>query len=823
MFQGRETALIAGNRLRRERICFLALMLAFAPSLAVAAPAAGPAAAESSSEVAMAANSDAVPEEAPDTHGDESLLLEVQINGYSTGKIGAFTLHYGKLMARPEELHDLGFRIPATLTPGPGGLILLSALPGVSWRVDLANQILRVTASDSALLPTILLPEVAEAGAGRRVIESGTGLTLNYDVASLLAAGQYGASESMGVRFFSPRGSVSSNWIGYTGATQSASGENTTVRLDAAYTFADVNTMRRYILGDFITSGLAWTRPVHFEGVQILKDFSTRPDLVTFPLPKISGSAAVPSTVNVLMDGNLMMSQQVTPGPFEVPALPVISGAGTISMTVTNTLGQQVSISQPFYASPSLLKPGLQSFAAGAGLVRRFWGSFSNDDGKIAGTALYRRGLTPKFTMEGSFEGTPGAAMGGAGGVFQVDHLGVVNFAAAASFGAGLTSVLYSIGAQHIGQTFSVGASATLAGRNYRDVAAMNGSGVPRKQLNANMSVFLKRLGSVGGAFAELDQDNSPNPMPAGSLVAEHSKILSVNYSRQFHHVSIYATEFKYFGSGGGNSGLQAGIVIPFGMRSSVNVSGSSDNTGELEAQQSAPLVGDWGYDAYLSSGSSTHEFGQLQYKSCLGLFTAGVDESAGHTTVRLETQGALSFIDHHLFLSNYIYDSFAVVDTHPVPHVRVYQENRDVGRTGSSGLLLVPDMRSFDQNRIAIDPNNIPPDATLRVATRNFRPRDLSGVVIKFPIKFNHAALLKLVDKAGGALPVGSTATLRATGAVVPVGFDGEAYVENLGPRNEVIVVRPNGRECTAVFDYVPLPGDIPAIGPLVCQEKFR
>ncbi len=153
--------------------------------------------------------------------------------------------------------------------------------------------------------------------------------------------------------------------------TPSASGSNTAIRLDSAYTFADVNTLRRYSLGDFITGGLAWTRPIHLEGIQINSDFSMRPDLVTFPVPTITGSAAVPSTVNVLADGNLSASSQVAAGPFEVPQLPVVEGAGTISMTLTDAMGQQVTVTQPFYASSTMLAPGLQTFAVQSGLVRR--------------------------------------------------------------------------------------------------------------------------------------------------------------------------------------------------------------------------------------------------------------------------------------------------------------------------------------------------------------------------------------------------------------------------------------------------------------------
>jgi outer membrane usher protein FimD/PapC len=216
---------------------------------------------------------------------DQVLLLDVQINGHSIGKIGEFTLKHGQLMARPEELRDLGFRVPASLIAGPDGLINLNDIPGLIWSLDQRNLALHVTVSDSRLLPTLLEPGGRQSLTDRRVIESGTGLTLNYDTVSTFTGGQAGGTGSFDFRAFSPKGILSSGWLAYAGASPSVSGKNTTVRLDSAYTFADVNSLRRYSLGDFVTGGLSWTRPVHLEGAQINSDFSMRPDLVTFPLP----------------------------------------------------------------------------------------------------------------------------------------------------------------------------------------------------------------------------------------------------------------------------------------------------------------------------------------------------------------------------------------------------------------------------------------------------------------------------------------------------------------------------------------------------------
>jgi outer membrane usher protein len=696
----------------------------------------------------------------------------------------------------------------------------LSDLPGLNWILDEKNQVLQVTATDSALLPALLQPLGREPAGSRRVIESGTGVTLNYDTVGTFSGGQKGGSGSFETRAFSPWGIVSSDWLAFAGANSSAAGSTTAIRLDSAYTFADVNSLRRYSLGDFINGGLSWTRPVHLEGIQINSDFSMRPDLVTFPVPTITGSAAVPSTVNVLTDGNLAASSQIAPGPFEVPQLPVVEGAGTISMTVTNAMGQQVTVTQPFYASSTMLAPGLQTFAVQSGLVRRDWGSLSNDYGKLAGAAVYRRGLSRKFTIEGSAEGTPGAFMAGVGGVAQIGNLGVVNFAVAPSFGSGQAGAQFSAGAQRIGRVFSLGASAIMADRNYRDVASENGDGVPRKQLSAFTGLSLRRFGSGGLAYAAVNMDPSPVPLQQNANPAQHSQIVSANYSLQVHHVFLYATEFRDLVNKG-SSGVQIGLTIPFGKRNSVTASGGSDGSAQIDVRQPAPIVGDWGYQAYVSAGDSTHVFAQGQYKSPVGLFTAGIDSDSGVTTLRLETQGAFSFVDGELFPSNTIYDGFAVVDTGPMAHVHVLQENRDVGSTNSSGRLLVPDMRAFDLNQISIAPTDIPPDVTIDVAARQVRPQDRSGVVLRFPIKFSHGALLRLVDESGVAAPLGSTATLRATGVVVPVGYDGDAYVEDLSPHNQLAVEFPDGRRCAVAFDYAPVTGEIPSIGPLRCMEK--
>jgi outer membrane usher protein len=776
----------------------------------------------------------------------ETLQLEVVVNGYSTGKVGEFELRDGALFARPQELRDVGFRVSETEDPQQEGMIALSVLPGLTSRFDKATQTLYVTAETDRLLPILLRSGANTVGAVH--VESGTGMTFNYDVTGALAGGQTLASGLFDLRAFSPWGVASSSALAYAGGGLRDGRSYSAVRLDSTYVYSDPQSLRRYRAGDFITGGLSWTRPVRLGGVQVNSDFSMRPDLVTFPLPSVSGSVAVPSTVDVLVDGAQLLSRDIQPGPFQAPQLPVITGAGTIAVTVTDALGRQVTTSLPFYASSALLAPGLQSYSAEVGAVRRNWGLVSNDYGDLAASATYRRGLSSDVTVEAHAEGVSGQLMAGGGVVMNVANLGVVDLAAAASTALGRTGAQVSVGAQRIGRVFSLGASATLATHAFSDIAAMSGDPVPRLQLNANAGLSFGRWGSLGIAYTGVDRDQAPAPISffappgrfgsqntplPGDVVSgagpesffqpsQHAHIVSASYSVTFHDVSLSVNGFRDFASGG-STGVSLGLTIPFGRRSSASASvgaGSGGRTAQVQVEQSATSIGELGYQAYVAGGPVTHAFAELQYMSPWALLSVGADRTGGQTTLRAEGRGAVSFMDGGLFASNTVNDSFAVVDTSGAAGIRVLYENRLVGRTDAAGRLLLPDLRAFDLNHISIDPTDVAVDATLPTASKEVRPQDRSGVLVHFPVKISHAALVSLADETGHPLPVGSVATLAATSVAAPVGYDGEAYVEGLSPRNNRLAVqRPSGERCQVVFDYQAAAGEIPRIGPLTCR----
>ena len=779
------------------------------------------------------------------------LLLSVVVNGRPIDMIGNFVERGGKICSLASELVELGFKARA-LPPHETDTdcVVLDQIPGVSYRLDRLTQTLFVTAATSALMPVLVGADTADPNSGLK-LESAWGVVANYNLVGSTHAGTSAAEGFLETRAFSPYGLVSSSFIG---ASNNSHNAQSSVRLDTYYSLSDPDLLRRYKAGDLINGGLAWTRPIRMAGLQISTDFSIRPDLVTFPVPTLSGQVAVPSSIDVLVNGVQLLSRDVPAGPFEVRQFPIVSGTGEVSVVVRNAVGQDSVQTLSLTTSTRLLKPGLSAFSAELGAVRLNYAVRSNDYRAPVASFSYRYGLFDWLTLEAhaeaagrgsAFRGetTEAGGMAGGGASFTMGSLGVISLATAASNFGGRTGTLGSVSFERIARSLSVAGSIQATGAQFGDIAATAGDPVPKLQMRASAGTSLGSFGSLGVAFAAIRrQAQAParqsafyNAVPLQSvygfnvvslLPATKVMLASASYSRQIFNrrASFYATGFRDLSSAR-SYGVMAGITIPFGSRSTAGIgtgfdNGQSDTT--FQAGRSAASVGDVGWQLRASTGKPQRELAVGEYKSPWGLVDAGIDRTGNQTTFRGTLQGALAYAGGEVFASNLINDSFAVVDTGEVGGVQVFQENRPVGRTGTSGRLIVPDLRSFDANRLAIDPTDMPFEASIGESSRMVRPQDHSGVIVKFTPRFTSGAIVVLVDEMGVPVPVGSSArTASPNGAAaVSVGYDGEAYVTGLQQQNTLIVSLPLGRTCTAAFGYRPQPGVLPRIGPVTCRK---
>jgi outer membrane usher protein len=783
----------------------------------------------------------------------KDLQLEVIINNVPANMIGSFIrLADHRIGATAEELESLELRAG----PGrsPKDIVFLDEIPTLKYEYEERTQRILITVDDiGRKAQTLDLRGALDTKLPRA--QAGWGTVLNYD---LLTSGsglqnrrwQYftGTSLSLNARAFSPYGTFEQSAIARTGPQQPTD----LIRLNSSFRYSDQDRMITYGGGDTINGGLAWSRPIRMGGLQAQSNFSLRPDLITTPLPTLGGSAAVPSTVDVYVNNIKTFSQNVDAGPFSVSNVPLISGAGNAELVIRDSAGHETKSTTPFYASANLLAPGLMSWSLEGGLPRLSYGSTSDVyvESPVASVTL-RRGIYDGLTVEAHAEGGAGIANGGVGAVIKTGAIGVVSMAISASKGGESRGfqTYASYETRQLGVDISASSLRTFG--VYDDLASAT----------ARLQAITARLQNLNGLFAyipstalpvsnafgyaagiysnarapvALDRITISRQLPfdakanasasfihlqdaAGNL----SNLVTVTYSRSMpYNASIFATVFRDLGINK-NTGVFAGLSMPLGENASASTgvyhgqSGTTVTTDAIKSLSNEP--GSYGWRLRGAEGASTYREASTSYRSNYGTAQAGVSQSGANTSGALELRGSITTMNGGVFLSNWIDDSFAVVST-GIPGVEVLNENRPVGLTDSKGMLLIPTLRSYQGNKIAIDPANLPVDAEIATTREIVAPADRAGVLVKFDVQRGTAsALVTFVSKDGSYIPVGSAGRL-AGGSEFVVGYDGLAFIRNLAAANNVEIDLAEGG-CHASFAFATNPGQQVQISPVVCQ----
>jgi outer membrane usher protein len=760
----------------------------------------------------------------------KNLQLEVVINSAPAHMIGSFVLFDGKRIgATRNELQDVGLDIGQRRFPED--IVMLDEIPGLKYVYDEPTQTIRIMVDNAKRRGQTF--DLSGGGAKLRA-QTGWGALLNYDLLATSDDILYlrgflkpGASLNVDARAFSPYGTFEQSAIVNSDANQASDA----IRLNSTFEYSDQDNLVSYRAGDVINGGLSWTRPLRLGGFQAQSDFTLRPDLITMPLPTLGGIAGVPSTVDVYVNNIKTFSQDVAPGPFSINNIPVITGGGNAQLVVTDSSGAVTKTTAPFFASASLLSPGLMSWSVEGGLPRLYYGSSSDDYVESpVGSATLRRGIFDWMTAESHVESGAGVANGGLGAVVRTGAIGVASAALAASDHSGSTGVQGSASyqAQLFGLTFSVSSQRTFG--NYNDLVSATARLQPLPATVLPAAMFddaqpPKALDTITlSAPLPFDVKSSFSANFIHSLAASGtlSEIVSASYSRSLpYNASVFATIFHDFGTDR-NTGVFVGLNFPLGASASVSTgysSGSGGGAAQVNAVKPLGLdPGSYGWSVQDAEGKAPSHAATVSYRSSYGTVQAGASANSAANTGSLELRGSIATMDGDVFFSNWIDDGFGVVST-GAPGVGVLYENQPVGVTDSKGMLLVPTLRSYEKNNIAIDPTNLPADAEVEATSQIVAPANHGGVLVNFKVHDDTNSALVIFAKAdGGFVPAGSPGKIEGGDDFV-VGYDGEAFIKNLRRAN-VATVESAAGTCRVSFDFAPRRSEQVRIGPLTCRR---
>jgi outer membrane usher protein len=478
-----------------------------------------------------------------------------------------------------------------------------------------------------------------------------------------------------------------------------------------------------------------------------------------------------------------------------------------------------------------------------AGLPRLGYGSVDDQYPSTAiASATFRQGLLQWFTAEGHAEAGSDIANGGIGGAFGIGSMGVATAAVAASTGGGLQGaasfetrllqINLDISSQHTFGNYQDLASATARQQTFTFIPVLSPFGTieattpaqARQLLYGTMRPprALDRI-TVGGPL-RFDTSSSwgLSFVHQQDVLNNVSMLASVSYSRTLpYNASLFVTAFKDFGSLG-SAGVLVGLSFPLGGSTSVSANMSSDQGRPVWTTQASRTLGNEpgsvGWQVQDSEGQVPFRQASVAYRAPAMSLRLTADQIGPQLGGTFEGSGAAALMAGDVFLADRIPDAFAVVDA-GAPDVAVSYENRPAGTTDSRGMLLVPTLRSYEKNHIAIDPSGLPVDDEFETDRKVVTPADRAGAMVSFAVRKNvAAALVTFVKDDHTFVPAGSHGRLQGGDAFV-VGYDGQAFVRNLGPTNTVVIDLAE-KPCQATFDFAPQAGKQVQIGPVTCRQ---
>ncbi|WP_216181416.1 fimbria/pilus outer membrane usher protein [Verticiella alkaliphila] len=733
-------------------------------------------------------------------------VVAVVVNGYDAGSLVTAARVGDRWFLRPADMLSLGWRPTALPAPGanaPAGFVEPAATPGVQVRFEENSQTLYVTVPDGELEPQRL-----EATSASVPLPTGTvfGAFLNYD----LAAERTPAGQSATGYFDS---GISDDWglVSNSGVVSSSPLQRGATRLDSYFQREDAARLRRLRIGDSVTRNADWSSPVRFAGIQYGSDFALRPDYITFPTPGFTGSAAVPSAVELYVNNALRYQSQVDPGPFALDQLPVVTGSGELRFVIRDPAGIERTVTTPYYVSSQLLRAGLTAYSVEAGVVRRNYGVRSADYGQPIVSANWRHGLTDSLTVELHGEGNARHRAGGAGATWVWPRWGEFSAAVAGSQGRG-QGVLGRVGYARMGRTWNMSTTYERASDGYRQLDEELIGTAPRTQWQTVAGVSLGGAGTVSFAFSRLSY-----------IEGSDVRLWSANYAIpafERGYLNAYALMTEVAGNARSTS---VGFMLTFPLgerRYAMTTAERRDGHwgGRAEVRQDAPADTGIGYRVAASQGIYNRREAELGWRTRHGVFTAqAVHESQG-VSGRLLASGGVGYADGMAFASRWIDNGFAVVTVPDSPGIGVYRENQPAAVTNKEGRALVTDLRAYDANRLSIDDRDLPIAASVSSDDITVVPRFRGAVAARFAVSRERSATLIVHLPDGSPLPPALTISSPGRAETALSGYEGKVFIQS--PRaGERWTARGNDTACAFTVGAVPDNDVLPLLGPYRCE----
>jgi len=752
----------------------------------------------------------------------ETLVLRVHLNTQNKGDLFVQRTPDLDFLLKMEDLKAIGFKAPVGAVQVIDGEphLSLRSMRGVTFAFDEKALALNITA-EPQLLPPSVYALLAER---RRGTVTGSTNSAFFNYALTAAGGSPAISSALGFA-----GEAGVRWGDYlflsdASTVDTASGKKF-VRLMSSVTRDDRENLRRIVIGDVLTPSRDFSSGLNLGGIGITKLYGIDPYFVRFPTQTLTGSVALPSDMEVYLDGQRIRTERLRPGEFELRDVLAYGGAQNIQLILRDAFGRVQQLNYSLYFSDQPLQRGLHEYSYNFGAIRRQYGIASNRYGPAALTMFHRYGVSNGATLGWRAEATRQFLNTGPTATVVLGALGVVNLGLARSAIAGKQGTAGLASYSFQSKNWSLGLFLRRDGRDYASMGDPPSMTSRKYEGSASASYRLPGSGSVSLSHTALSTRSgitaatATPAQPFDVVVMENRRYSTLSYSAPLGSSRMtFTASLSHIKDGTKSSRNEAflGLNILLGRDYSATVGVRGDRESHSESARltkNQPIGEGLGYMLSLDRSSAatqnTQFRSQLQYNAPAAVVRAEYgqyrDQGQGAEDHRLSVAGGVMLVGGHAAMGRPITDSFAIVKVGDVPGVGILVDGQSMGKTDSKGLAVIPTLSAYYDSSVSIAPGALPIEYSLPAEAKRVSPSLRSGAFVDFGVSKTQAFSGKLVSRISGSARKAvafQEIQLSVDGKVqtLPTGRGGEFYVENLKPGTYPGVVAVGSERC--VFD---------------------
>ncbi|QKQ69220.1 fimbria/pilus outer membrane usher protein [Acinetobacter sp. 10FS3-1] len=508
-------------------------------------------------------------------------------------------------------------------------------------------------------------------------------------------------------------------------------------------------------LGDTTSRYNALNNSFRFGGLSFGTNYTDRPDFVYWNTPTLNGSASLPSTIDLYINGIRLYRDSITPGNYNLPAGAIFNQAGDAQVVVEDILGNRTVQSFPIYINSRLLKPKLNEYNISLGKLRYNYDYVDDDYRDFFTKVFFRRGITSSTTLGGDllyseetinfdFLWTQGVSkyfvLDTAFSVSEAKEEEEQGYAASLVLSRSFKNWSYSLNSRYFTEEYKY-LSNDLYDSSIKTSSALN------------FNFFnLKIVDGVGFNYIYQSYYNDQGFDNDRQIIdIRATKRLTKNLYSDFGF-------FKDFGEGG-DQGFNIAFNYDWGDKGQIYLDHDTENN-ETSLSYSHRTMTQNGFDYVLGVNRSDDEVNYNAYglwKTSIGNLQLSHDEFEDRRNSQALFEGALVWLGNKVALTKYAYNAFALVNVDQHPNLDIYRSATLAGHTNDKGYIFIHDIIPYIHYDISFDQNQLAMDETFEYSSKKLIALDQRGYKFNFPVHKTKRIAVKIKDIQQNNLIIGS------------------------------------------------------------------